>query len=147
MHIFAGAESVPVIKQALGILASEQLATLNDENEGLDLPPEAIILAATGINARFPSRFIRKAPASYTARMQELTTRRLEIPSSVLEIPNLVLVRPSRRTEDGSYEGSDLPLFRESLLQLAGVRDKKASSKQHGARRRSRPFGLMGIFD
>lgn len=142
MQIFAGSESVPVIGQALSILASQQLATINDENIDL-VPPDAIVLAATGPNARFPSRFLRMLPSDPHARLRELETRQLEIPQSVLEIPNLILVRPSRTTEDGRYEGSELSPFRESLFNLAGI--KRLSRKRDRVRRtRSRhDWGLQ----
>lgn len=130
--IFAGACSVPVVAQALAILSREQLPTLNDENID-QVPPEAIVLAATGLNARFPSRFLRRLPADSSARLRELTERQLEIPSSVLEIPNLVLVRPCRHTNDGTYTGKDLLPFTLSLLQLAG-RPKPKVRRNRGRR-------------
>lgn len=156
-EIFAGAFSVPVIDQALGILGNRfGAAVMNDED--LDaVPAHAIILAACAHTALFPSRFIRRLPelplsdtdpefeSVMDARRNQCEQRQFKIPDQVLTIPRLVLIRrPS--TRDGRYPNADVTSFTAALRDLAGipsVRTHRNRGRNASSRRYAGSFGLQ----
>jgi hypothetical protein len=141
---FAGSMSNPLIKQALGILASEGVATFDGEQR-LDLDPDVIVLAVAGERARFPNHFLRLLPPDIPARKQEVAKRSLGIDDQVLEIPNLVLVQAPRgqRRPDGLYTGRDLTRFEAALKNLAGIKPPKLRRNRESGRARRAYGGLV----
>jgi hypothetical protein len=123
---FAGSMSVPVISQALGILASEGLAIFDDEEGYKDIDPDVIVLALAGEKARIPSHFLRVLSDDIAKRRQQVENHSLGIENQVIEIPKLVLIRrPSCSDPASLYVGNDLAGFEAALKNLAGIKPPK----------------------